>query len=237
MRPADLPAAEAYAHGTRARYVTGCRCRPCKDANLAYYHQRKQRAAAQASEVEPSGPPLAGELVRGGRVYRVQRCPGANGERCVVPGGAWLIRGGPVCAECLVRATVWNGLVSAGRVRQHLRRLRAAGVGRDTVADISGIGATTIDEIRSGRARRIRRSTERAILKVTKDAMTEAKLVPASQVWDQIEKLIRDDGFTKAEIARRLGLKTAALQFKKTRMTARTVARFERFVRRLNLGA
>lgn len=41
MRPADLPTAEHYAHGTRARYVTGCRCAPCRESNRLYYHQRK----------------------------------------------------------------------------------------------------------------------------------------------------------------------------------------------------
>lgn len=235
-RPADLPGAEAFPHGTRSRYVTGCRCRPCTAANLARYHARQRELAAQASEVQPSGPPVQGELVRAGRTYRVQRCPGANGKHCV-RGGAWLRGGGPVCRACIERETVWDGLVPAARARRHLDKLSAAGVGRDTVADIAGVGVTTLTAIRAGTKTRIRRTTERAILRVGADAVNGATLVDATGVWGQIAKLLRDDGFTKAEIARRLGLKTPALQFNRRRMTARTVARFERFLRRLNAEA
>jgi hypothetical protein len=39
-RPADLPSLEAFAakkeHGTRIRYVSGCRCDACREANNAY---------------------------------------------------------------------------------------------------------------------------------------------------------------------------------------------------------
>ncbi len=236
MRPPDLPTAEAFEHGTRSRYVTGCRCAACRKANLDRYHARQREIASRAAEVVPSGPPLAGELVRGGRVYKIQRCPGANGKACVA-GGAWLRKGGPVCQACIERATVWDGLVPARRARRHIELLSVAGVGRDTVADIAGVGVTTITEIRSGAKQQIRRSTEAAILRVGHDAMTEAKLVPAQRAWNIIEKLIRDDGFTKAELARRLGLKTPALQFNRERMTARNVERVERFYRLLNLGA
>ena len=38
--PADLPAAEKYPHGTRARYVAGCRCEPCTIANREYARMR-----------------------------------------------------------------------------------------------------------------------------------------------------------------------------------------------------
>lgn len=39
-RPGDLPPAERHAHGTRARYVTGCRCAPCTIANRDYARGR-----------------------------------------------------------------------------------------------------------------------------------------------------------------------------------------------------
>jgi len=39
-RPADLPPAEAYPHGSRARYVAGCRCDDCRRANREYARER-----------------------------------------------------------------------------------------------------------------------------------------------------------------------------------------------------
>jgi hypothetical protein len=40
MRPTDLPPADRFAHGTRSRYVSGCRCADCREANRLYYHVR-----------------------------------------------------------------------------------------------------------------------------------------------------------------------------------------------------
>lgn len=40
MRPHDLPSAERFAHGTRSRYVIGCRCDSCRLANREYAHKR-----------------------------------------------------------------------------------------------------------------------------------------------------------------------------------------------------
>ena len=41
-RPVDLPPAERYLHGSRARYVTGCRCAPCREANNEYARMRQK---------------------------------------------------------------------------------------------------------------------------------------------------------------------------------------------------
>ncbi len=35
-------------HGTRARYVKGCRCRPCKDANAEYTRAWRARNRSRA---------------------------------------------------------------------------------------------------------------------------------------------------------------------------------------------
>jgi len=40
MRPSDLPPAEAYPHGVRARYVSGCRCEECRKANREHARAR-----------------------------------------------------------------------------------------------------------------------------------------------------------------------------------------------------
>jgi hypothetical protein len=40
VRPADLPPPDRFAHGTRPRYVSGCRCDACRVANTAYARTR-----------------------------------------------------------------------------------------------------------------------------------------------------------------------------------------------------
>lgn len=40
MKPSDMPSADRFAHGTRARYVAGCRCGSCRTANTAYARTR-----------------------------------------------------------------------------------------------------------------------------------------------------------------------------------------------------
>lgn len=49
MRPADMPPVSRWAdrpHGTRLRYVSGCRCVPCRAAN-SRYETRRARLRAQ----------------------------------------------------------------------------------------------------------------------------------------------------------------------------------------------
>lgn len=173
MKPVYVLAAPKP-HGTRLKYLGGCRCLPCRAAN-ARYESLRIRAR---------------------------------------------------------RAGDWNGMVSAGRARRHLLALARSGVGRRTVADISGVPQSTVHQIRSGRRRRIRARTERHIFLVNSRAMNEARLVPADRAWRMISRLL-DEGFSKAEIARRLGYRFPALQLNRRRVTARTAVRVERFYRRI----
>lgn len=226
-RPDDLPAADAYEHGTRARYVTGCRCAPCTAGNTAAARERTKRRQEAAAEVKPSGPPVPGELVRGGRVHQVLRCPGANGRKCV-RGGAWLRGALGVCTACVERATVWNGLVSAGRVRQHLRRLSRKGVGYKAVAEAADVSRTVLQDVMAGRKRKVRAELERRVLRVDAGAALDHALVPAARTQALIAQL-RTEGFTNAELARRLGYKAPALQIGKTHVLARTELRIRRF--------
>lgn len=226
-RPTDMPDAERWPHGVRARYVCGCRCALCRAANVKRYHERKRQMGELAAGVTPSGPPLEGELVRAGRTFRVKRCPGANGKPCVCSEPAWLRGQGPVCGRCLERATVWDGLVSAGRVRQHLRKLSRQGVGYKSVADACDVGHTTLLEIITGKNRRIRALAAKRILAVTEDAVADHAVVSGERLLRLIEKL-QEEGFTKAELARRLGYKRPALQFRK-KVLAKTAHRFKQF--------
>jgi hypothetical protein len=182
-----------------------------------------------AATVVPSGPPLEGTLVRAGHTYRVKRCPGANGATCI-KGGAWLRGKHAVCGACVERATVWNGLVSAARVRRHVAKLARQGVGYKQVADAAGVATSSLGAVLFGSRDLVRRDTERRILEVTAAAVADHGLVPAERTWKLIGKLL-DEGFTKAELARRLGSKARqpSLQFRRDRVHARTEHRVKRF--------
>lgn len=177
MRPPTMPTAAALAaahpHGTRIRYVAGCRCVPCRAANSRYESLR----------------------------LRERR----NGD--------------------------WNGLVPADRARKHLRALSRAGVGRRSISEACDVGTTVICQIRSGAKTQIRARTERKILSVSKDAYAAGARVPAASTWVRIRRLLRE-GFTRGELAVRLGRQKRALQICRRRVLARTAMEVERFYER-----
>lgn len=153
------------------------------------------------------------------------------------------------CAECneannayermrgkLRRGGDWNGLVSAARARRHLLALSAKGVGRRSVAIAAGVNVTSVGDIRRGVKKQIRLATERKILAVKAEiaVMGSGALVASADAWAILDRLLREEGFTRGEIASRLGLKTRALQYKKGRaMRASTVLRLRAFYREL----
>jgi hypothetical protein len=161
-------------HGTRLRYLAGCKCFECRRSNSDY---ERERAKARA----------AGD---------------------------------------------WNGFVSAGKARFHLMSLSRRGVGKRAVAAASDVALSVLTEIRTGRKQRIRARTERKILAVTPALASDRALVKPGRTAKLIERLV-DEGYTKAELARRLGYSTPALQFRPDRMTARNVARVEALYARL----
>jgi hypothetical protein len=239
-RPATLPDAAAYPHGKRARYVTGCRCRPCTASNSARYRARAALALERLADIERRTP--AREVVRtwrptegaapAQRRYR-SGCPGSPGlELC--PYGSYLRKDskGGICGRCR-ELLVWNGLVDARRARRHLRGLSSRGVGRDAVAAAADVGVTTIAAITSGRKIRIRAEVERRLLGVDEKARADASLVDAALTWRMIARLcdVERVGFTPATLAKRLGYKCPALQFGKRKVLARTALKIERFYR------
>jgi hypothetical protein len=223
-------------HGTRARYVSGCRCAPCKVSNARCYHARMARRHAEAADVVPSGPPLFGELVRAGKVHKIKRCPGANGKRCIA-GGAWLRQGGGVCAACIERATVWNGLVDAAPVRRHLRELSRQGIGYKSVAAAADVGKTLLARVLSRRQLQLRARAARRVLGVEAGAIADHATVPAASTWKRLRRLLRE-GFSKRELARRLGsrAKSPALQVQRGRVLAKTALKVERFYNSIMQG-
>jgi len=181
MRPPDMTdlavLRERHPHGTRVRYMTGCKCMLCRAANSRYSTERSRA----------------------------------------------------------IKAGDWNGIVSSDRARAHLLMLSRHGVGRYVVADACGLSPRLIAEIRSGRQRNMRSRNERRILSVTAEARGAGTLVHAGPVWVQINRLLRE-GFTKGQLARRLGNKTAALQIRRHVVTAKTAMRVEKLHAELMAG-
>jgi hypothetical protein len=161
-------------HGTRLRYLAGCKCFECRRSNSDY---ERERAKARA----------AGD---------------------------------------------WNGFVSADKARAHLMSLSHRGVGKRAVAAASDVALSVLTEIRTGRKQQIRARTERKILAVTPAMASDRALVKPGRTFRLIAAL-KDEGFSKAELARRLGYRNGALQFQANRMTARNVARVENLYRSL----
>lgn len=234
--------AKEYAHGTRACYVSHkCRCRPCKDANKAYYHARQAALAEALKELEP-GPPDDAPVIRmwkmPGRAPQAlkmsARCPGlpANGS-CY--SGSYLrsdSKGG-ICSRCR-ELLLFNGLVSAGPARAHLLRLSRAGVGYKTVGDAGTVAKTVLLRILNGTKRQIRAETERKILTVTTDARADGSHVSGKRTRKRLDALL-ERGWTKTELARRLGSKSKqpALQLKQAKVTAATALAVEKLWRAL----
>ena len=115
----------------------------------------------------------------------------------------------------------WNGFVSADKARAHLQQLSAQNVGRRAVAAASDISETIIFAIANGSKPRIRARTERQILAVNTDARGDRALIRGAATWKLLNKLLKA-GHSKAELARRLGCKTPALQIKHDFVTVRT---------------
>ena len=164
-------------HGSRIKYMSGCRCVRCRAANSNY---QAERAAAHR-----------------------------RGE--------------------------WNGCVPADTAREHLQMLSRHGIGRRSVADITGIAESSLQLISQGKRKNLRAMNEKKILSVGTDAVNDASLVAARETWQRVRWLM-SQGFTKAGIAKRLGYKNPALQFNKRRLTARNAVKIERLYNMIRAG-
>jgi hypothetical protein len=230
VRPADLPDFSSRPHGTRSRYVAGCRCDACRAANARAYHERRARAAAAAAELAPAAVAVAPQQwtapdgTKRTRIY-ARACPGIDGQPC--PARSRLRKdSGTVCGACRDRL-VWNGLVPAGPALTHLNALSARGVGYKAVAAACDVGNSILSEIRTGQKTQIRRQTERRILAVDETALADGALVPARTTWRLVAEL-QQLGWTKARISAALGHASPALQIRKRMIRASTAAEVKR---------
>lgn len=163
--------------GTRAKYVSGCRCMVCRAANSRYQTEREQRKR--------------------------------EGEG--------------------------NPLTDAAPAREHIRALSKKGIGYKTVAEYSGVGKSTLFQVMTGKKRQVRKATLEAVLAVDAKCFSAGTLVKAGETWRRINWML-EEGFTKSQLAERLGAKTRALQIKKGKVTGKTAVKVERLYRQLTLG-
>lgn len=130
----------------------------------------------------------------------------------------------------------WNGLVSADAARAHMRKLSRRGVGRRAVGAVTGIADSILAGIVTGKRKNCRKRTETAILAVDVGARSDASIVPAGKTWTILRRLLAE-GYTKTELARRLGskAKVPSLQIRTDFVLASTAAKVERLYNRLEL--
>ena len=146
LRPA-AELAKGKPHGTRIRYMGGCRCLPCRAANSRYVAE------------------LEAEARRTGRA---------------------------------------RGIVDAGRARRKIVRLGHQGIGYKRVAELAGVAASVVGQIRMGRKTRIRATTEQKILKVKRPKPAPHALVDAAEGRAIVDRLL-SAGWKKVWISRATG--------------------------------
>ncbi|HUE29887.1 MAG TPA: hypothetical protein VMR79_03380 [Verrucomicrobiae bacterium] len=250
MRPSDLSGPDRFAHGTRACYVARrCRCELCRAATTAYYHARRARELVALAELEPGPPALERPIVhtkidpRSGRAvvhHFANACPGLG--RTLVeqeqgcPWGSFLRKDSQiVCLRCRAES-VADYLVDAGKCRRKIRALRKRGIGRRSIADAAGVASSSIGEISRGTKTQVRLSTEARILNLDAGAAAGGTIVDASPTQRLIGRLL-EEGFTRRELAKRLGYKSPALQLGGERILARNALRVAKFYRAIMAGA
>ena len=202
----------------RRDLVTRRRCRKCADARKVDRAMRPELRASSLGDMSPTEKFPHGTRARYAKGCRCDDCRAANNayER---------MRGK------MIRAGTWVGLVDAKRVRAHLLKLAAAGVGLRAVADVARANRSQLQAIKNGRKKRLLRSTADRILAVNVLAAAgDATLVDGA--WTRrLIALLLEQGFTRYALAARLGSesKTPALQLGQRQLvTAKTQQRVER---------
>lgn len=201
-------------HGTRARYVLGCRCKDCRASNVALYHARMARAREAVAHL----PVVPGSI-----------CPGWEGVPC--PKQTKLRRdSAAICSECLMRP-IWNGLVDAKPAREHMKALGKKGVGYRQIADAAKVCTTIVRQVMTGEKKRVRKSTLEAILSVDEGARADHALIPAGDT-KRILRELAPEFLTKRQLAAALGYRGYGLPTGK-RITVWNAERIRRFKERV----
>lgn len=123
------------------------------------------------------------------------------------------------------------GLVAADTARRHLAQLAEAGIGIRQAAQLSGVNASTVAGVRSGRLVTVRPSTSARLLGIG-PTLAPSALVPATVTWRFVDSLERE-GYTRRELAWHLGARSQQLQLGRRRIEAQTAVRLAAAYQRL----
>lgn len=128
----------------------------------------------------------------------------------------------------------WCPYVDADEAREHVEWLRSCGIGLKGLAKLSGVPHGSLSKLVYGDPKRgmgpsrgIRPETARRILAVLPTHAAGAQKVPATYTWRLLDRLIAA-GWTKAELARRLGQQGPGLQISRNLVRASTARAVER---------
>ena len=233
---AKKPDIKLLEHGTRGRYVQGCRCRRCRKANRAHYHAKRGKAKEFTATLDrPWRKKLVLTTPSGERVIVTMK------PHCRMPRGAGLVCGKairrdrkiPICEEC-ERSVGWNGLVLAKPARLHILDLGLKGIGYKAVAEAAKVAYSVVAKIRSRERKRIRASTLEAILAVPDTITNDASLVQAGPTSMLIHDLIHKAKMPPMRISRALGSTNNGLQIlKRDKVTAKTQLKVEKLHRKV----
>lgn len=115
--------------------------------------------------------------------------------------------------------------MSISQAQAHLLELQKAGVGYRQAAKLAGVSAQTVQRIRSGQAVKVKTETIAAVLGV------RAKLAPGAHInayaTRRLLKALRAEGFTEAQIARKVGLRRGRLEWEGKSITVRNARKVE----------
>ena len=117
----------------------------------------------------------------------------------------------------------------ASEARAHLQRLGEAGLGLRAAAKLTGIGYTTLRDLRQGRQARCRTATADAVLGLTFVATVDGKRIPKDDAVELVERLAAA-GIERQELAAMLGYQTRSLGFTVHRQQSVTVRTWRRLV-------
>lgn len=128
---------------------------------------------------------------------------------------------------------IWCPYVDAGPVREHVQWLRSCGIGLKSLAKLAGVPHGTLSKLMYGDparhmppSRRVRPATARKVLAVMPNHAAGAQRVPAAPTWRLLDELIAL-GWSRGELARRLGHQGPGLQINRTRVLASTARQVE----------
>lgn len=110
--------------------------------------------------------------------------------------------------------------------------LKGLGLGQRQVAKLAGLSRQVIVDISKGRCAKIEADTEARILGIVRPSLAHGQRIIGWREWRYLDAL-RKEGFTRSELARRLGYHTPKLQIGR-RMTVRNALRVRALWKKVN---